>query len=75
MTAQLPRSFSRSHLYIPLVIFIAFAMSIELSSLTACLADELYIFEDGHYLWTLGICGFFSLILFKLILVGKTAPH
>lgn len=73
MTAQLPRSFSRSHLYILLVIFIAFAMCIELSSLATCLADELYIFERD--LWTISICGFFSLILFKLILVGKTASH
>lgn len=29
----------------------------------------------SHDLWTLGICWFFSLLIFKLMLAGKTAQH
>lgn len=49
MTSQLPRFFWRNHLYIPLAIFVALAISIELSGVDMWLADKFYILEGGRW--------------------------
>jgi membrane-associated PAP2 superfamily phosphatase len=49
MTSQLPRFFWRNHLYIPLVIFAALAISLELFEIDVWLADKWYSLEGGHW--------------------------
>ena len=51
MTQELSRTFWRNHLYIPFIVFVILALSVELGGVDPWLADIFYAWEGGS--WTL----------------------